>query len=333
MNFKLLFSSIILIVGANLALAQSTGSFQQSIVFDEPDYDVTRTLYFYVPTDYDASQSYKLVVGFRGGPNSNAGQFRDQLTFLSDSLNAIILCPENEAHFWNEEGLTKQLFQYSVDTAMAQYNIDPDFIYLTGLSYGGRHAVIVSMDTDAGPIPGLRGVIPFAAGSEADEQPNYEAISDFPPACICIGLSDSQNFINVANNLHDDIQENGGASILNEIPGVGHTVVFDTFPEEMMECFDFIESQYETTSVGEVIKEDDTDINVFPNPATEFVEVRMVDTFKPNNAYITNAAGKIIRELNVNDRRIDISNLPAGIVTMVWIGDDKSIVKRIAIKH
>ena len=73
------------------AQAQMTGSFQQNVDFNEADYNFTRTLYFYVPTDYDASQSYKLVVGFRGGPHSNAGQFRDQLTFLADSIGAIIL--------------------------------------------------------------------------------------------------------------------------------------------------------------------------------------------------------------------------------------------------
>ena len=287
---------------------------------------------FFVPEDYNADQSYKLVLGFRGGPNTNAGQFRDQLTFLSDSLDAIILCPENSAHFWSEEGLTKQLFQYSVDTAMAQYNIDPDYIYLTGLSYGGRHAVIVSMDTDAGPIPNIRGVIPFAAGSEADLQPNYEAVVDFPPACICIGLSDSQNFINVANNLHDDIQTNGGASILNEIPGVGHTVNFDTYPEEMMECFAFIESQYDATSVGEISKED-TDIRVFPNPASDFVEVKITGNFIPNSAYIMDTTGKVIQKLNPTDRRIDVSNLPAGMITLVWIGDKKSISKTILISR
>lgn len=311
---------------------QETGSFQQTISFEEPDYTETRTLYFFVPENYNPDQAYKLVVGFRGGPNTNAGQFRDQLTFLSDSLNAIILCPENSAHFWSEEGLTKQLFQYSVDTAMAQYNIDSDYIYLTGLSYGGRHAVIVSMDTDDGAIPGLRGVIPFAAGAEADQRPNYEAIAEFPPACICIGLSDSQTFIDVANNLHNDIQEAGGASILNEIPGVGHTVVFDTFPEEMMECFDFIEAQYDVTAVNEVSK-DETNIAIFPNPAEDFIEVKIIGSFNPTTAYITDAAGKIIRALQLENRRIDVSDLPNGIYTIVWTGDEKSVVKRVVIQH
>ncbi|GJM32588.1 MAG: hypothetical protein DHS20C18_15890 [Saprospiraceae bacterium] len=223
--------------------AQQTGSFQQTVTFTETDYNATRTLYFYVPEDYDANQSYKLMVGFRGGPHDNAREFRDQLAFLADSIGAIILCPENMDHFWNEEGQTKLLFKYSVESVMDQYNIDPDYIYLTGLSYGGRHAVIVSMDTDDGPIPNIRGVIPFAAGLESELAPNYEDIGDFPPACICIGDDDSPNFKAVSNTLHNDLISNGGISLLNAIPDVGHTVEFPTYPEEIMKCINFIDDQ------------------------------------------------------------------------------------------
>jgi len=249
------------------SFGQQTGDFQLSVAFPQQDYNFTRTLYYHVPTNYNPAQSYKLVVGFRGGPHTNAGQFRDQLSFLSDSIGAIILCPENEGHFWNQEGLTKQLFNYSVDTTLAMYNIDTNYIYLTGLSYGGRHSVIVSLDTDNGEIPHLRGVIPFAAGSDSHLEPDYADVADFPPACICIGLNDSQNFITVSNTLHNDIQSAGGSSMLNEISGVGHTVAFPTYPEEMMECINFIESNYSAASLtllgGKIT------LSVYPNPSAQ----------------------------------------------------------------
>lgn len=253
--------------------SQQTGSFQETITFNESDYNATRTLYYFVPEDYDASQAYKLVVGWRGGPHSNAGEFRDQLSFLADSIGAIILCPENIDHFWNEEGKTKQLFQYSVQETMSNYNINEDFIYLTGLSFGGRHAVIVSMDTDDGAIPNLRGVIPFAAGLESELAPDYENVDQFPPACICIGTSDSQNFISVSNTLHNDISSNDGASFLNEISGVGHTVNFPTYPEEMMECIQFIEAQYEpvsSTLTNDLLQ---LEITTSPNPNKGFFNI------------------------------------------------------------
>jgi hypothetical protein len=290
-----------------------------------------RNLYYFVPSDYDDSQSYKLVVGFRGGPHSNAGQFRDQLTFLADSIGAIIMCPENEDHFWNNEGLTKQLFQYSVDTTMAMYNIDPEYIYLTGLSYGGRHVVIVSMDTDDGAIPNIRGVIPFAAGSEADLQPNYDSIDDFAPACICIGLDDSQNFINVSNNLEEDINSNGGNALLNEVPNVGHTVAFSTYPEEMMECFAFIESQYGTSAIVET--EQENGITVFPNPANETITITFVNNRLPKRIFISDMNGKLLKEVGINTRTIAVSDLPQGVFLLSVETEKGTETERISISR
>lgn len=312
--------------------AQQVGSFQLSVDFQETDYNESRELYIYVPENYDPSNAYKLLVGFRGGPNSNAGQFRDQLRPLSDSLNAIILCPENSGHFWNNEGLTKQLFQYSLDTTVSLYNIDMDYIYLTGLSYGGRHAVIVSMDTDDGPIPKLRGVIPFAAGSEADLQPDYENIDEFPPACICIGLSDSNNFINVANKLHNDIQNSQGLSLLNEIPGVGHTVDFNDFPSEMMECFNFIEAQYEANYTTELLSS--SDINISPNPSYDFVFISLLnENEKIEKTKLFDLDGKLLTTIHSGQKRVDISNYVMNRVLILHIHTSKGIyIKKIITK-
>ena len=308
---KRLIPILILFFSVTLFLAaQTTGSFLLNVDFPQADYQVNRNLYFYVPADYDENQSYKLVVGFRGGPHSNAGQFRDQLTFLSDSLDAIILCPENSHHFNNQEGLVKRLFNYSVDTAMAIYNIDPDFIYLTGLSYGGRHAVIVSMDTDAGPIPAIRGVIPFAAGSNSQLEPNYGAVSEFAPACICIGLNDNANFQNVSLSLHQDIERNNGIALHNEIAGVGHTVVFPTYPQEMMKCVDFIENQYSSVNVSFDL--DEIGMSITPNPVEHLLFIHKTKPIVLDKMYITNLNGQIIKNISNTASDVNVSELPVG---------------------
>ena len=299
----LIFSSIYL-------TGQETGSFQIDVDFNEADYDFDRTLYYYVPTDYDATKSYPLVVGFRGGPHSSAGQFRNQLTFMADSIGAIILCPENAAHFWNNEGLTKQLFKYSVEYTENIYSIDPNFIYLTGLSYGGRHAVIVAMDTDDGEIPQLRGVIPFAAGSEADLQPNYENIEDFAPACICIGLSDSQNFITVSNNLVDDITFYDGDAILNGVPNVGHTVAFSGYAEEMMECINYIESQTLISSTNDLDSTKNT--KIYPNPSEQVINIEIEQEAIPSKIYLSKLNGEVVKEIPSNIRTLSVSDIPKG---------------------
>lgn len=322
---------ISIIICAFFANAQTTGSFQESVSFTEADYNFTRTLYYHVPADYDASQSYKLVVGFRGGPHSNAGEFRDQLEFLSDSIGAIVVCPENIDHFWNQEELTKQLFQYTVEEVSSNYNIDPDYIYLTGLSFGGRHAVIVSMDTDAGPIPNIRGVIPFAAGSESHLRPDYENIEEFPPACICIGLNDSQTFIDVSNTLNNDILENDGSAVLNEVPGVGHTTNFSTYPNEMMECFSFIESQYSEVSIASQSFTKPVEVLVFPNPATEQIEFSFGQSNLLKSIELFDHAGKLLKLVDPKKKSIDISSFSEGMVSLVFTFEKTVVVKKLII--
>lgn len=328
---KIFIPLITLLILGFTAHTQTTGSFQQSISFDEDDYNLTRILYFYVPTDYDENQSYKLVVGFRGGPHSNAGQFRTQLSFLSDSINAIIVCPENNVHFNNQEGLVKQLFRYSVDTTMAMYNIDPDFIYLTGLSYGGRHAVIVSMDTDNGEIPPLRGVIPFATGSNGHLVPNYENIVDFPPACICIGLDDANVFINVANTLHNDIQANNGVSMLNEIPNIGHTVAFDSYPQEMMECINFIENQYEPSVVDDKRSDLEAALKLYPNPIQDKITIDYPQSWSPSAIYLVDTSGKTLLSFNADLKIFDVSTLPNGSYTLAFTIEGKVITRKVSV--
>ena len=309
MNKILLFSVLLFLMTFEIQ-AQTTGSYTLNVTFPQADYQVNRNLYFFVPTDYDATQSYKLVVGFRGGPHTNAGQFRDQLTFLSDSLNAIILCPENSHHFNNEEGLVKRLFNYSVDTAMSIYNIDSDFIYLTGLSYGGRHAVIVSMDTDAGEIPSIRGVIPFAAGSNSHLQPDYEDVGNFPPACICIGLSDNSNFINVSRTLHMDIVDANGIAHLNEIPDVGHTVVFNGYPDEMMECISFIEDSYSSVRVSFDLS--DLGILISPNPVHDLLFINKYSDETIDEYYLTDMRGRRVKSIAKGATDVNVLGLPRG---------------------
>jgi len=216
---------------------------------------------------------------------------------------------------------------------MKMYNIDTNFIYLTGLSYGGRHAVIVSMDTDNGPIPNLRGVIPFAAGTDSEIQPNYASISDFAPACICIGLDDAANFITVSNTLHNDIQTNGGTSMLNEVVGVGHTVAFPTYPDEMMECINFIESQYIITYIGGASLNKQQDIAIHPNPTATTINIIYPESLLPIEVYIIDVSGRKLMNIQPGQRKIDVSDLPNGIKTLVIVTDETVITKRISVIH
>lgn len=298
--------------------SQETGSFSLTITFDEPDYSLTNELAFYVPTDYDVQNSYPLIVGFRGGPHTGPGHLRDQLQPLSDSLNAIIMCPESVA-LWQggQEDLVKPLFQYAVDTTASLYSINMEMIYVTGLSFGGRHTVLVGMDTDSGPIyPGLRGIIPFAAGTNSENVADY-GVDTSAPICTCIGSNDA-SFYNVSYILHQNATAAGHSTLFNEIPGVGHTMAFPTFIDEMMECFDFIEAQYATG----LTEYNAFDFEVFPNPIGDLLQIKlMVETYPRVELY--DAQGRRVRSCALMPSgfggTLEVSDLPAGpyLVTVI----------------
>ena len=262
--------------------AQIPGKSQFSIDIDETDYQVKRELFVYAPTDYDADKEYALIVGFRGGPHSDAGQYRDQLTPLSKELEgiepwglpAIIVCPENIDEFNNsQEDKVKLLFEHTIDTIQKLYNIPDSFTYVTGLSFGGRHAVITGLDSDTGPISAqIRGLIPFAPGRESHTIADYKNSKLFP-VCTCIGSNDF-SFASIAKDLTDSLKAREGKARLNEIPGVGHTTAFPTFIDEMVECLSYIESFYSGIGINRAFLEKNGSL-LYPNPGHKHFQIAL----------------------------------------------------------
>jgi len=258
-----------------------------------------------------------MIVGFRGGPHSGPDHLRDQLQPLSDSLDAIIMCPESVS-LWQggQEDLVKQLFQYSVDTTAALYNIDMEMIYVTGLSFGGRHTIISTMDTDAGPIsPPVRGIIPFAAGTNSENVADYESNTGVP-LCTCIGSNDA-NFYNVSSTLHQNATAAGWTTLFNEIPGVGHTMAFATFIEEMMECIDFIEAQYIVDGISENGR---AEVSIYPNPAADILNIEVGQMQGAWKARLLDEKGSVASETGggpyMNKVSMDVRELSPGIYTL-----------------
>lgn len=314
---------IIITTLSSPTFSQETGAFQNSITINEPGYNVTRTVYYYVPTDYNISNSYKLIVGFRGGPHTNAGQFRDQLTPLSDSLDAIIICPENIGDFNNNEGNVKFLFSHSVAAAVEEYSIDTNFIYATGLSFGGRHTIIVGMDSDSGPISdNIRGIIPFAPGTNSQNVADYENSTRFP-ICTCIGANDN-GFMNVATAFTDNVIENGGTAMLNVIPGIGHTTNFPEFPAEMMECFHFIEDAYTTTGINKIEKQT---LKMYPNPASDSFTIALTNQGN-YKIEIIDLVGKVVLNnnyLNTKSIKVHLNGLKTGLYIVNVFDNNKPV--------
>lgn len=138
---KILFSYLLLTFIYVNIFAQTTIS--GSFIFD----GLTRTYRIYIPAIYNSSTPVPLVFNLHGYGSNNVeqesyGDFRP----IADTANFIIVHPNgtldsyNELN-WNSFGLTSVndigFLNALIDTIEANYNIDINRIYCTGLSNGG----------------------------------------------------------------------------------------------------------------------------------------------------------------------------------------------------
>ncbi len=105
---------------------------------------------FYVPASYNPANKYKLIVGLHGlGSKSSTMRNRLQMYVTDPSspvYNAIVVCPDNgngagaQTDFWTAPCDTS-IITIAMNMAMSMYTIDPAYIYLNGISLGGRAAL------------------------------------------------------------------------------------------------------------------------------------------------------------------------------------------------
>lgn len=128
---------------AQQAAAQQTGSFNTTITFNGANRDLAN----FVPTDYNAAQEYKLVIGLHGS-GDNAANYRNTLVNVSSFANAfpntILICPDGGSDlfrdFYQPAG-DELVIEEAISYAIANYNIDTHNIVLQGFSLGGRSAL------------------------------------------------------------------------------------------------------------------------------------------------------------------------------------------------
>lgn len=134
-------AALFLFSGASFA--QQTGAFNKTITFSAG----TRTAAYYVPTSYNAANKYKLIIGLHGlGSDPQSMRTVLQMTAVnspsSPVYNAIVIAPDGgtDDDFLTPSSDTNLLTACMLD-AMTTYNIDPEFVYLNGISLGGRAAL------------------------------------------------------------------------------------------------------------------------------------------------------------------------------------------------
>ncbi|MEZ5043253.1 MAG: PHB depolymerase family esterase [Saprospiraceae bacterium] len=136
--------------------------------------DSVRTYLVYVPSTYDGSQAWPLVINMHGlGSNRFEQQFVSRMNEVADTAHFLIAYPQGTlgmlpngsmAPAWNPEllpgraddvGFISQL----IDTLAQNWNVDVNRIYSTGMSQGGVMSYILACN-----IPDRLAAIASVAG-------------------------------------------------------------------------------------------------------------------------------------------------------------------------
>lgn len=318
------FILILLLLFTTSLYAQQTGLFQTTILHNTQ----TRILEYAVPSNYTPSNQYPLVVGLQGcvdpnmGTNNGATGFRNDLSFLADSIQAIVVCPRgllsNQGGFMDNPD--DAIILAAIDSTIDVYNVDTTSVYLTGFSCNGY--TTVKYGTRAlypwkGIIP-IHAFLPNHVFSPMAYQ-NFDYLTTIP-TCICVGSQDQG--LQGSQTLRDSFVLNGTPFYYNEIPGVGHTTFFPTFKEEIMECFDYFNSLM--LSIKGQSKSDYSVVHVYPNPPLDRILNVELFTDGSKNFFLYDLNGKIVMQsvLRKKVNNVNLEELKEGIY--FWVIRDNS---------
>ena len=227
---KLLSYVILLIISTSSVFAQQTGSFDTTIEFMGEN----RTLSLYVPTDYDAEKSYKVIIGLHG-MGDNSQNFRNVLHTQADWQGqfeeTIFIYPDGGSDqgsdFYSPAG-DEEIIQEAIDYLKENYSIDENEIIMTGFSLGGRSALKYGLDFPEK----FKGMFLNAAAIQsildANNDPTYSLRYKFEnssklPIVLSVG-DDDVAFAAFNQVIYDAMKEQNGIVLLNIIEGMGHTI-------------------------------------------------------------------------------------------------------------
>lgn len=116
-------------------------------------HEMDRSYYLHLPKDYSEDTSYSLVIAMHGGFGSGAQlEVQSQLSVKADEAKFIVVYPDGFRNSlgirtWNAGGccgssITRDIddvgfLNLLIDTLIANYEIDTNRIYATGMSNGG----------------------------------------------------------------------------------------------------------------------------------------------------------------------------------------------------
>lgn len=163
-------------------------------------------LSMFIPTTYQASKSYALVVCLHGAGFTGEEYLERWRTRLGDDY--VLACPTYPSGAWFTRH-AEELVLGTIRQARLRYHIDPNRIFLTGMSNGGIGAWLIGMHH----APLFAGLAPMASGLDDVLMP-FLANLRSTPLYIIHGAKDQVMPVDLSR------------SIAGELDGLGYPYVY-----------------------------------------------------------------------------------------------------------
>lgn len=259
MKRRLQIITIMLIMFSTNVFAQQTGRFDDQVTFMGQQ----RTLSFYVPSDYNSAESYKLMVSLHGLGDTGMNYANALFQYWSElDSKMIFVAPDGgddpNSDFYAPAG-DEEIVQSAIDFATQNYNIDPNEIILQGFSLGGRSAFKYGLDNpnkfkglllNTPAFQGIKDVmdiVPYSLGY------NYENAKELA-IVICHGTEDIA-YLNVDEIMYKKLVGYNSPVVHALVEGLTHSIPPNNITAAFLE---YINDPY--------IEEDNALIVDFSNP-------------------------------------------------------------------
>jgi pimeloyl-ACP methyl ester carboxylesterase len=355
---KLIQYFIISIIAGVSAYGQTTGQFSSTVTWMNNDGEQTRNIEVYVPTDYDQSIEYGLVIGFHGlgdTPSNYMNSTNSVKNFATDPYfeDLIIVCPHEGTSntSWvvgtEDFGIIKAI----KDEISSMYSIRSSLVFVQGFSYGGKSAFLHGLE-EADEIAGIIACSPAFYGDEDINNNctsancnhhdfNYDNASkikictsagkyyDYPTGEAWTtplmssdqsGATWQDSFLGLAMVSAEKINEFApGHGLFIESTNTSHALPPISITEQ---CWDFVYP--DLTKQKEISVEEE--FIIYPNPVRDQLSILNI---KEDYEYsIWDINGRIMKSSIIeNHNQIDVSNYNSGTYIIQIISSEKVIMR------
>lgn len=236
LNLRLL---ILLLLLTNSVFSQE--QINESMPFDT---DPSKDYSIVVPSSYEEGEPTAAFLALHPFNTSrwNGQTWCEELADFAEANNVILICPDGGADGKIDDPIDTSFTSFLLDSAFMWYDINPDKLYATGFSWGGKTTYTYGLNH----IDKFAGLMPIGAAVSVSEVSTIKQNAEGIPIYLVHGSQDSPNARFYP--LIDAMEENGACVESNLLPGVGHTIDFANQLEVLSEAYAYLQDNACTTT-------------------------------------------------------------------------------------